>query len=101
KAWKRPQDRPVPDVSAAERAIIERHNANIDRQVERLSRQLEELRRPCEQRLRQRKLATLPEAIRADTEKALATPPEKRDAIQKYLAGKFEKVLHVKPEEVD
>src|SRR5262249_39750964 len=100
-AWKRPQERPVPDVSAREQAEIERHNANLDRQVVKVKQQIADLCRPHEERLRQQKLASLPEAIRADTQAAVAATPEKRTTVQKYLAGKFEKLLQVQPEEVN
>jgi hypothetical protein len=46
------------------------------------------------------KLATIPEPIRADTKAALATPADRRNEVQKYLAGKFEPLLKVKPDEV-
>jgi hypothetical protein len=94
------KDRGLPDVSPAELAQIERHNQDIDRQTAELKKQLADLRRPYEERLRLAKLQTLPEPIRADTQAALDTPPAKRNEIQKYLAGKLEKILQVSPEEI-
>jgi hypothetical protein len=94
------KDRGLPDVSAVERAAIDRHNQEIDRQVADLKKQSAEVRRPYEARLSEAKLAALPEPIRADTKAALATPAEKRNEIQKYLAGKFAAVLAVKAAEV-
>jgi hypothetical protein len=99
--WKQPQDRPVPDVSALEKAAIERHNAHLDRQAGQLHRRIEDLRRPHESQLRERKLATLPEPIRADTRAALATPAAKRTVVQTYLAAKLGPLLTIKPEEID
>src|SRR5262249_35918802 len=84
-----------------EKAEIERHNAHLDRQAEQLYRRIEELRRPHEGKLRERKLATLPEPIRADTRAALATPAAKRTVVQTYLAAKLGSLLTIKPEEVD
>jgi hypothetical protein len=99
-AWKPEiRDRGLPDVSAAEQADIARHNGAIDRQVAELSRRVADLRRPAEERLLQTRLQALPEAIRADTRAAVETPPAKRTEVQKYLAGKFEATLRVKPEE--
>jgi hypothetical protein len=92
--------RGLPDVSAAEQAEIDRHNQEIDRQVADLKKQLAEVHRPYEARLSETKLAALPEPIRADTKTALATPAEKRNEIQKYLAGKFAAALAVKPADV-
>jgi hypothetical protein len=65
-----------------------------------LNRQLADLRRPVQERLLQARLQTLPEAIRADTRKAVETPAGKRTEVQKYLASKFESTLKIKPEEV-
>ena len=49
------------------------HNAEVDRRLAELRGRLSQLRRPCEERLFEAKLATLPEAIRADTKTALRT----------------------------
>jgi hypothetical protein len=107
KAWKpvypwKPeiQDRALSDVSAVERAEIERHNKELDEQIAALNKKLAEMRRPYESRLSEKKLATVPEPIRADTQSALATPADRRTEVQRYLAGKFEKLLKVTPEEV-
>jgi hypothetical protein len=94
------KDRGLPDVSPAEQAAIDQHNKEIERQVADLARQLAELRRPYEARLREARLQTVPEPIRADTRAALDTPADKRGDVQKYLAAKFEPLLRVKPEEV-
>jgi hypothetical protein len=94
------QDRGMPDVSPAERAQIERHNGQIDRDVARLKQRLSEIRRPVLERLLEARLQALPQAIRADTRTALATPPEKRNAVQKYLAAKLGPSLRVSPEQV-
>src|SRR5439155_17195102 len=94
------RDRGLPDISPAEQAQIDRHNREIDRRVSELDRQLAALRRPTEERLLQVRLQTLPEPIRADTRTAVETPPARRTPVQKYLAGKFEVALRVKPEEV-
>jgi hypothetical protein len=94
------QDRSLPDVSAAERAEIERHNSELDRQVSELNQQLAQLQRPHEQRLFEIKLAAIPEPIRADTRTALETPAEHRTEIQKYLVSKLEGMLKVGREEV-
>ena len=94
------QDRALPDVSAAERAAIERHNAEIDAKIIELNQPLAELRRPYEQRLLEMKLAAIPEPIRADTRSAIETPADKRNEIQKYLASKFAASLKVSIDEV-
>ncbi|MBI1917202.1 MAG: DUF1553 domain-containing protein, partial [Planctomycetes bacterium] len=93
-------DRGLPDVSATEQAQIEKHNREIERRVSALNQQLATLRRPTEDRLLHARLQALPEPIRADTRAAIETPPARRTPVQKYLAGKFEAALRIKPEEV-
>ncbi|HJT77801.1 MAG TPA: PSD1 and planctomycete cytochrome C domain-containing protein, partial [Gemmataceae bacterium] len=99
-AWIKPQNRHLDDVSPREKEAIERHNRDIDRQVAERNRKIVALRQPYERRLAAAKLAAVPEAIRADTEAALATPAEKRGAVQKYLAAKLGTLLQVSPGEV-
>jgi cytochrome c553 len=99
-AWKQPPDRTLPDVSPAEKAEIERGNAEIERQVGRLNEQEAGLRRPYEARLLETKLAAIPEPIRADTRAAVAAPKDKRSPIQAYLAEKLGPHLRIAPEEV-
>ncbi len=98
--WLNPTQRQLPAVSAAEKTEIERRNADLDRQAAELRKQIAELRASYEAKLLVAKLATLPEAIRADTQAALATPADKRNEVQKYLADKFGMTLAVRPEEV-
>jgi hypothetical protein len=99
--WKREvRDRGLPDVSGAEQARIERRNTQVDRDVARRKHLLSEIRRPVRERLFEARLQTLPEAIRADTRTAVALPAAKRDAVQKYLAAKFEASLRISPEQV-
>jgi hypothetical protein len=107
KAWKpvypwKPEieDRALPDLSAEKRAEIERHNKELDEQIAALNKKLTELRRSYEARILEKKSTIVPEPIRADTQAALSTPAERRTEVQKYLAGKFEKLLKVTPEEV-
>jgi hypothetical protein len=99
-AWIKPQNRHLDDVSAKEKEAIERHNAEIDRQVAELNGHIAAIHRPYETKLFEAKLAALPEAIRADTNAALNTPADKRDAVQQYLAKKLGPLLKVDPAEV-
>jgi hypothetical protein len=97
---KKLEDRSLADVSLADRAEIEQHNAEIDRQVGELTQKLDTVRRPYRDKLFEAKLATIPEPIRADTKAAVELPADKRNEIQKYLAGKFEGALKVPPDEI-
>lgn len=99
-AWVQPGPRQLPDVSPAEKAAIERANAALDRQVDELGGRLAALRKPYEEKLATARLAKLPEPIRADVWTAVQTRADQRNEVSKYLAGKFEAALKVKPEEV-
>ena len=99
--WKNPQQRALPDISAADLAELNRHNGEIDKKIGEHDAQIAAVRKPYEVKLREQKLATLPEPIRADTKTALDTPADQRNEIQKYLAEKFEALVKVKPEEID
>ena len=81
----------------AEQKQIERHNAEIDKRVAKPKERLEAIHRPYRENLLEAKLKELPENIRAETKEALATPKDERDAVQKFLAGKFEEQLKVTP----
>jgi hypothetical protein len=98
--WKNPTERFLADVSPAEKAEIDNRSGDIDKQVGELNRQLAEIRQPVRQRLFEARLATLPEAIREDTRKALETAADKRSEVQKYLAEKLGAALAVKPEDI-
>ncbi len=100
-SWLQPAQRELPDISPAEKTAAEAHNAQLEKQVAERNAQIAALRKPCEDRLHEAKLAEIPEAIRADTQAAVQTPPEKRSEIQKYLADKFAAALAVSPEEVN
>ncbi len=94
------QDRAVPDVGLAEQAEIERHNRQIDERVAALQAEIAAVRRPHEERLREARLAGLPEPIRDDVRTALQTPAAKRTAVQQYLADKLGPLVAVAAEEV-
>ncbi len=76
--WIQPQNHHLYTVGKAEQEAIEAFNKTIDAE-----------RKPVEAKLLEEKLKTLPEAIRADVKAALETAADKRDDVQKYLAGKF------------
>ncbi len=95
-----PKEDYLPDISRPELAEIEKYNSELDKSIAPLQKQLDELRRPPEERLLAGKLSILPDVLRADVRKALETAPDKRDAAQKYLAGKLEKLVKVDPKEV-
>ncbi len=99
--WLHSRGRHLPDVSPAEKKRIDAHNAHVDGQIAQIKQQIADVRRSFEERLLDGKLASLPEAIRADVKGSLAAPAEKRTDVQKYLADKLGPMLQVKPEEVD
>jgi hypothetical protein len=99
-AWLQPAQRELPDVSKPDKVKIDAHNKEIDGKVAECNGRLQALRQPHRERLLTARLATLPEAIRADTKTAVETAADKRNEIQKYLASKFEGTLKISPEEL-
>src|SRR5262249_42461784 len=77
--WLRPVDRTLPAVPRPEQEQIERFNAEVDARVAERRERLDELHRPHRERLFMARLATVPEALRADLRAALDTPDSKRD----------------------
>ena len=100
-AWKNPEQRALPDVSRADLAELKKHNGEVDKQVAELKKRIAGLRRAVELKLRGEKLSKVPEADRAATKAALDTPADKRSETQKALAAKYEKLVQVKPAEID
>jgi hypothetical protein len=99
-AWLQPKQRALPDVSKSDKAVIDQHNREAERRVNEAKARQDEIRRPHRERLFEARLKSLPESIRSDVKLALEIEAEKRSEIQKYLAGKFEPALKVKPEEI-
>ena len=98
--WLQPQQRQFAELPPPVKAEAERANADIDQQIAALKSQIDAIKRACEERLREANLATLPEAIRADTKAALAAAVEQRSEVQRYLADKFQALIKVSAEEV-
>ena len=99
--WKHSKERFLADVSPRQQKEIDEHNAAVDRQVAALQQEVAAAREPFRLKLFEAKLATLPEAVRADTKAALETPAEKRSDVQKYLVEKLGPVVNVTPAEID
>src|SRR5262249_22260515 len=99
-SWLRPSERYLPDISPVEKAAIDRHNAHVEARKAEVTKRLDALRVPQRKKLFAAKLAKLPEVLRADIDKALATPADKRNEVQRYLAEKFEGTLAVSDQEL-
>ncbi len=85
----RADDRTLPDVSPADKAVIDEHNQRVDDQIAGLRERIEHLRQPARDKLLETRLAALPEAIRQDVRTAFAAPPDQRGEVQRYLSEKF------------
>ena len=83
----------LPQITPEERQKQQAHNAPLSAQYRALRKIVEGQAEPLRQKYREAALAKLPEVLRDDLRKMLATPPDKRDAVQRYLAEKFEKGL--------
>ncbi|MBI4903118.1 MAG: PSD1 domain-containing protein [Acidobacteria bacterium] len=87
--WLQPKNRHLYTVPDEEKQEVERYNKEIDGTVAKLKEQLATLRRPYEEQVLTQKLSKLPEEIREDARKAVATPVKDQTEVQKYLVRKF------------
>ncbi|MEX0679318.1 MAG: DUF1549 and DUF1553 domain-containing protein [Pirellulales bacterium] len=99
-SWVPPKSRALADISPAEKAAAEKHNSELDAKIGGLRQQQAEIKGVGRQAVLAKKLATLPEQIRADVKQSIETPPDKRSEVQKYLADKFKAVLDVSEGEI-
>jgi mono/diheme cytochrome c family protein len=83
-----------------EQQAAEALNHNLDLEIRSLKKALEEKAAPIKKKIVEQRLALLPATLREDLQKVQETPAESRTDVQKYLAGKFEKLLKVEPEEL-
>jgi hypothetical protein len=100
-AWKNGRERLVPDVSGTVLAEIKKHNGEIEHSVGEAQQQITSIRQRWEVKLRDEKLKSIPEPIRADLKSALDVPADKQDAVQKYLVSKLGPLVKVAPTEID
>ncbi len=94
--------RVLSDIPPKIKEANDRFNESIDGQIKKLESDLGEINtRYDREKIFAAKLASLklPESLVADTKAAVQAPVEKRNEIQKYLAGKFEAALQVRPED--
>ncbi|MBM3460204.1 MAG: DUF1549 domain-containing protein, partial [Armatimonadetes bacterium] len=101
KSWKNAKVRLLPDISGAELADLNRHNAALERATAAHTQELTALRQPYALALRERKLLQVPEPTRSEFRSAAGLPPEKRSDAQKALIARVEPLVKVEPGELD
>jgi mono/diheme cytochrome c family protein len=87
--------RSLPFVATAEKRSRAEHNAKLQSEIDALRLALAAKADALAARLLDERLARLPEILRSDLRTMLGTAPDKRDAVQRYLAEKFEAQLRV------
>lgn len=85
---------------AAKDAEALQKNAEVDAQIAALNKQIGEIRGAVANKLLDAKLASVPEALRADLKAAVATPEGERNPVQKYLIEKLGAAVAVSADEV-
>ncbi len=93
--WMDPTQRFLDVALESERNEIIRMNAPIKAQIKRLETAMYVKAEPLRQKVLGKRLAPLPQAVQRDLRTLLATPKEKRGAIQKYLARQFKETLEI------
>ncbi len=85
----------LPHVTAAERREWEVADAKLSEQINALRTEFDTKVSTLSAQYLEARFAKLPEVLRNDLKVMLATPPDKRDVVQRYLAEKFEKDLRI------
>lgn len=98
-AWLTPKERELPDIPPKQLAQFKQHNAEIDKQIQGLESQKTKVVEAVQARAVAERYLAIPEPIRADVRKAIATPQEERNQLQAYLAEKFTESVSVTAEE--
>ncbi|MEX2286438.1 MAG: PSD1 and planctomycete cytochrome C domain-containing protein [Planctomycetaceae bacterium] len=107
--WLKPQrqpgppsanDRLLPHVPTAERQAWQRHEQQLTTEIDGLKSALAKRTEESTATAVEKRIGELPQSLHDDLRRLLATPAEKRDEVQKYLAEKFEKHLRISPEEL-
>ncbi|MBI1312863.1 DUF1553 domain-containing protein [bacterium] len=99
--WIPQMNRRLPIATKQQKDAAAKHNAEVDAVVKKLKDELNALKVTFTQQLFEERLAKLPEEIRDDVKAALTVAADKRSAVQKYLADKFEKTLKPAGKELD
>ncbi len=85
--------RHMPIVSTARQKAVDEFNANLDAEMASARAELKNRAEALRKKHVEAGLSKLPEPLRADLRTMLSTKPSGRNAIQKYLAEKFEATL--------
>ncbi len=93
-------DRDLLVVMTSERRAWEEHNARLQTEIAAKNAILNEQAQALTKKHEAARLAEIPETLRADVTKMLETPPDKRNAVETYLAEKFEKHLRIERSEL-
>jgi hypothetical protein len=93
KQWIPQADRQLAIATAAEQKAATEHNGKLDAEINRLKADLAATREQFKKKFLDQRLTTIPETIRADVQAALQKPADKRNEVEKYLAGKFAALL--------
>jgi hypothetical protein len=88
-------DRDLPYVTTAERRQWDTHNRPLQTEIDALRAGLDRQEAALARKYFEERLAQLPNEIRDDVRTAVTLPADKRNAVQAYLAGKFEQRLRV------
>ena len=98
--WLTPDERRLPHVMPQEREEWEAGRRQLEAEIEAQDTLLRKTAAEFRKKHLEARLAELPEVLRADLRLLLNTPKDKRNHVQKYLAGKFGEVLEIDTEEL-
>jgi hypothetical protein len=91
--WIPQMNRRLKIASKKQKTSADKQNTEVDKSIKTVKNELAAFKKTLEDRLFDKRLAKLPEQIRADVKAAFAVAKNKRTAVQKYLVAKFQKRL--------
>ena len=99
--WKPPKERYLADVSPQERAAIDARNAELESQIAEVVKREGALRQTVRERIREQRLASLPEGLQQQVRQALELVADKRSAVQQELLKHHDSALQVSDADVE
>ena len=79
----------------------EERDREVKKQIDELKESLRQKAEPVKKRILDERLAKLPKPLQDDLRNVIATSPDKRTEVQKYLAGKFDLTLQVEESDLE
>ncbi len=99
--WKTPKERALPALSAADKVVIDKHNAAVENEAAALGKCATAIREACHKRLREEKLGRVAAEVRDAVRAAFEIKVQKRTPKQQSLVQQYADQLDVSKEAIE